>query len=175
MDKTKENLHRKDCIRTLSGIYLNVFKPTIDMIDINDIANGLSKECRWGNQIEELYTVAQHSVLVSMLVNPEHKLAALMHDASEGLGLHDIPSPIKYHIKQYKKIETNLMYLIAEKYGFTYPLEQEIKEADKTMLEWEWNYVHLKKQLPNTTETVRVWTHQESKELFLKEFYNLTK
>jgi len=74
------------------------------------IACGLANAPRWGGQLTTFLPVAQHCVLVDDAVDAwygtpvdapdaRHKrdirLRALIHDAPEGLGLHDLPSPIK--------------------------------------------------------------------------------
>ena len=47
----KENLYTKDCIRTFTGIYMNVFNPTSEMICIEDIAHSLSLQCRFAGHL----------------------------------------------------------------------------------------------------------------------------
>ncbi len=133
----KENLFAGDCIRTFSGIYVNVFEPTIDMINIQDIAHALSNQCRFGGHLPNFYSVAEHSALCSKVVRAENRIAAILHDASEAYLL-DIPSPIKKKITNYLEIEHKLMLLIAEKYGFKYPLCDDVKQADALMLSVEW-------------------------------------
>ena len=51
--------------------YLDV---RIEDIDIQDIATGLANECRFNGQIDNFYSVAQHSVYASYLVAPEFAL-----------------------------------------------------------------------------------------------------
>lgn len=132
-----ENLYKKDHIRTFSGIYMNVFEPTLDMINIIDIAHALSKQCRFGGNLPMFYSVAQHSIsCCNMIQEDKHKLQALLHDASEAY-LIDIPSPIKKRLKEYLIIEERLMLLIAQKFGFEYPLSPEVKKVDKIALEME--------------------------------------
>lgn len=133
-----ENLYAIDCIRTYTGIYMNVFEPTPEMISIEDIAHSLSMQCRFGGHLPFFYSVAQHSLVVSKYVSKENKLAALLHDASEAY-LMDIPRPIKMRLPDYKDIEDNLMKKIAEKFGFEYPLCDEIKKADDAVLQLEWD------------------------------------
>lgn len=111
-----ENLYTPDCIRTFTGIYMNVFEPTPEMICIEDIAHSLSMQCRFGGHLPEFYSVAEHSWHCSLMVANEHKLAALLHDASEAYLL-DIPRPIKHRLNNYKKIEDNLMNIIAKNLG----------------------------------------------------------
>lgn len=138
-----ENLYTTDCIRTHSGLYMNVFEPTIEMICIEDIAHALSMQCRFGGHLPEFYSVAQHSWHCSQLVSNENAMAALLHDASEAYLL-DIPKPIKKRLSDYKEIEHNLMLLIAKKFNFNYPLDKEIKEVDELMLQIEWDNLMLK-------------------------------
>ena len=165
-----ENLYTPNCIRTFTGLYMNVFEPTAEMICIEDIAHALSHQCRFSGHLPEFYSVAQHSHLVCCLVSMEFKLEGLLHDASEAY-LMDIPTPIKAQLPQYKQIENNLMQVIAKKFGFNYPLSKEVKEADKQMLEHEWHYAMLKKKsiLP-----FKCWSSQEAKSVFLESFNSLT-
>jgi 5'-deoxynucleotidase YfbR-like HD superfamily hydrolase len=124
-------------IRTFSGKYLDVFDPNPDDIVIEDIAHALSNQCRFGGHIKRFYSVAQHSVFCSDLASPKMRLQALMHDASEAF-LVDIPSPIKAELCNYKEIEHNLMLVISKKFGFDFPMDDEVKEIDKYALETEW-------------------------------------
>jgi len=133
-----ENLFTKDCIRTFTGLYMNVFEPTPEMINIRDIAHALSMECRFSGHLPNFYSVAEHSVMVSRIAPKELKLQALLHDASEAY-LRDIPRPIKPKLTNYKAIEDKLMRIIAGKFGFDYPLSSEVHMADAEMLQWEWD------------------------------------
>ncbi len=164
----KENLFTPNSIRTVSGIYMNIFEPTIDMINIEDIAHSLSMQCRFAGHLPTFYSVAQHSCLTSDLVTPTHKLAALLHDASEAYLL-DIPSPIKAHLTNYKTLEDNLMNLIAEKFDFAYPLNSLIKDADKEMLHYEWDNIMLQENQEIC------WSQEKSKLVFLEYFNKLIK
>lgn len=130
------NLHAGDCIRTYSGLYMDVFNPTPEMIAIEDIAHALSNLCRFGGHTPYFYSVAQHSVICSKRVHPEFQLQALLHDASEAYLL-DVPRPIKRKLTNYKQIEDSLMKVIAEKFGFQYPFDEVIKTVDNDVLEFE--------------------------------------
>lgn len=70
-------------IATSTGKHIDFVNITPDQICIEDIARGLSNECRFAGQLESFYSVAQHSVYVSQIVLPEYALEALLHDAAE--------------------------------------------------------------------------------------------
>ena len=162
-------LYAGSSIRTHSGIYLDVFRPTTEMINIEDIAHGLSFQPRFGGHLSQFYSVAQHSWFCYQLASPEHKLAALLHDASEGLGLCDLPKPIKNQIPQYAEIEDNLMRVVAEKFGFEYPLAPEIKEIDQIALVTEWDCL-----VKGSISVLVSMTPAEAKQKFLDAFYEVT-
>ena len=164
----QENLYTSDCIRTVSGIYINVFDPTPEMICIEDIAHALSFQCRFGGHLPEFYSVAQHSANCCALVEPEHKLAALLHDASEAYLL-DIPRPIKNRLGNYKLIENELMCVIADKYGFQWPLHEKVKEVDKRMLQIEWDCLMLR-----TENKLDIMSPERARNYFMNLFKILT-
>jgi len=164
-----ENLFTPNCIRTNSGIYFNVFEPTLEMICIEDIAHSLSNQCRFGGHLPEFYSVAQHCLMCSSLVKPEYKLQALLHDASEAYIL-DIPTPIKNRLDNYKVIEDRLMILISKKFGFKYPLEPDVKEVDEFMLRFEWNHLMMQKPL---TKKLTGLPPKYAKSFFLEAFNEL--
>jgi hypothetical protein len=166
----KENLFEKDCIRTFTGIHMNAFEPTPEMIDIVDIAHGLSNQCRFAGHTKEFYSVAQHSIHVAELAPDNWKLQALLHDASEAY-LCDIPRPIKKRLPDYLKIEENLMRVIGEKFGFDWPMHKSVKNSDQTMLIREWDYF----VIGNLSDNWQPMNSIEAKAKFLEWFYLITK
>lgn len=165
-----ENLYTPNCIRTYSGIYMNVFEPTAEMICIEDIAHALSHLCRFGGHTPQFYSVAQHSYICAHFVSDKGRLQALMHDASEAYLL-DIPSPIKKALPGYKIMEDKLMQLISRKYKFSYPLTPEVKKADQCMLEVEWNKLVINK---DKADQLECWAPDFAKNKFLEMFRHLT-
>ncbi len=84
---------------TYSGQKLDLDAPTVETIQLEDIAAALSKVCRFGAQAREFYSVAQHAVLVHDLVTGEFgradlALATLHHDSHEAYTC-DVPKPLK--------------------------------------------------------------------------------
>jgi hypothetical protein len=166
--KTEYGLYNETpVIRTVSGVWFNAFKPTIDMVNIEDIAHALSFQCRFGGHLPRFFSVAQHSIFTSLIVPEEHKLAALMHDASEAYLL-DIPRPVKNKLSNYKDIEDGLMTVIAFKYGFQWPLHEDVKKADEIMLQKEWNEIMLGKPTD-----IEFFSPDHAKKMFIHEFNKL--
>lgn len=119
-----------------SGLHFDPENPTPDMIDIEDIALGLSRESRYAGQTSEFYSVAQHSVLCSLIVVPHFKLWALLHDAAEAY-VKDLPFPVKRLCPEYRELENRVMAVICEKFYLDDLEPSAVKEADLIMLATE--------------------------------------
>lgn len=90
---------------------------------ITDVANGLASTARYAGQLDGVYNVAQHSVLVCTLLeemypgNRAMHYAGLMHDATESL-MGDATSPMKRLMPDYQRIEAELHGHMAKWFGF---------------------------------------------------------
>lgn len=115
---------------------LMLTEPTPDMVRFADIARGLSREGRYTNQTELMWTVAEHSMLMARNLPFHLKKFALLHDAPEAY-LRDIPSPFKKMLSDYKIIEQRVWCVVAERFGIPEELPPEIKEADLRALATE--------------------------------------
>jgi uncharacterized protein len=169
-----ENLYTPKSIRTYSGKYVNVFDPNPEDILIEDIAHSLSNQCRFTGHVPHFYSVAQHSLIVAKMATDEYKLAALLHDASEAY-LVDLPSPIKREIPEFKQIEERLLKVIAEKFGFEYPLPDEVHRLDKLVLEREWEWVINPQPVERYVgkSGFEIYPMYDAKEMFLRVFFDL--
>jgi hypothetical protein len=84
-------------IETVSGVDFDYENPEVWL---GDVAHGLAHECRFGRHTSWFYSVAEHSILVSAMVEEllpgdrELALAALWHDAHEAY-MGDVPTPLK--------------------------------------------------------------------------------
>lgn len=134
---------------TRTGRFLDVLHPDPDQIDIEDIAAGLGYQPRFTGQMSEFYSLAAHSILVSLLVPPELALQGLLHDAAEAY-VNDIPRPVKPLLRDYKPIEDAISQAIMFRYGLSFPLAKEVKDADAVAV-----CVEQFLFLPNT----RYWPH----------------
>jgi len=121
-----------DWIQTFSGNKFYPLDPREEEISLVDIAWSLSMQGRFSGHTSRFYSIAQHSVLVSYLCDPEYALQGLLHDASEAY-LVDIPTPVKRDPKMaaYREFETNLMGMVYRKEGLSTVEHPSVKRADK--------------------------------------------
>jgi hypothetical protein len=116
-------------ISLLNGGFFDYEAPERSRYSIEDIARGLSHTARFSGQTNRVYTVAQHSVLVSKLVPPEHALEGLLHDGTEAF-LCDVPSPLKRMLPGYVELEKRAEADMCKRFGMKFPFHPSIKEAD---------------------------------------------
>lgn len=116
-------------ISLLNGGYFNYAAPEESKYDITDIARGLSHTARFSGQTVRPYYVAQHCYLVSKMVEPEHALAALLHDGAESF-MADVPSPLKRMLPGYIELEHRAEADMCKRFGVQFPFHPSIKEAD---------------------------------------------
>lgn len=139
---------RKEWIQTFTGAEFFPLAPEANKIRLADIAHALSLVCRFTGHVRSFYSVAEHSVRVSMLAEkyaerntPGDSARVLMvakwgliHDASEAY-LADIASPIKSQpvFALYREAEKRLQTLIAVACDLPAEEPPEVKEADRIM------------------------------------------
>jgi 5'-deoxynucleotidase YfbR-like HD superfamily hydrolase len=120
-------------IQVHSGRVIDLLRPRPEDILLTDIAHALSNLCRFGGH-SDFYSVAQHSILVSMIVPRPYAMWGLMHDASEAY-LGDIPKPLKLYLNGgYADLEKIYMKAICERFCLPYEEPAEVKRADNILL-----------------------------------------
>lgn len=124
---------RGDWMQTISGRRFYPTNPRSDEVNEHDIGHALSMLCRYAGHVVSFYSVAEHSVLMSQAVVPEHALAALLHDATEAY-LVDVPRPVKRSLPDYVQMEELVWGAIAIHFGLELELPAEVKEADTRIL-----------------------------------------
>lgn len=85
--------------------------------DIDAIAVGLGRQVRWAGSTIETYTVLPHSFVVSQIVDPRYRVAALLHDAHESI-VGDTPSNWKTDAQ--RELEAHLDALIFAEFDVVY-------------------------------------------------------
>ena len=123
-------------ILTHSGKHFDFANPQPDQIDLLDIAQGLANECRYAGQSRVFYSVAQHCVIASHIVSPDHAIEALLHDAAEAY-CKDIPKPLKRLLPDYQAVEARVDAAIREKFRLPATQSGQVKRADLILLATE--------------------------------------
>lgn len=133
-------MQTKTSITTLSGRWFDILHPDSYNYNIEEIAEALSRLCRYTGHTNGFYSVAEHSVLVSHAVPEKYALIGLLHDASEAF-VGDVSSPLKALLPGYRDIENNIQQAIANHFFLSYPFPEEIHDADKRVYWLERKYV----------------------------------
>lgn len=105
--------------------------------NILQIAKSLSRQCRYNGHGSKFYSVAEHSLLLSMCVPRDLRVAALLHDAGEAI-TGDITCPMQAFLGTEAKAKLrSIGGLIAkascEYYGHLAP-EETVKKLDRQIL-----------------------------------------
>lgn len=167
-----------DWMQTSSGSVFWPLDPHADEVHIEDIAAALSMLCRYGGHCHTFYSVAEHCVLLSRAAPKHLKFEVLMHDASEAY-LQDVIRPIKSSLTNYRAIEFALEKVIAEKFGLTWPMPDEVKRLDNAILAderdqamrtppREWGLTE-----PALGVNLEFWTPSRAEQEFTRAFYEL--
>ena len=190
-------------IQTWTGQAVDLLAPDPRTILIEDIAHALSLITRYTGHTDELYSVAQHSVLVSQQVGPPWELEGLMHDASEAY-LNDVSAPAKLAMRElmhkavtaivghhawpgydqparspYDELEIRMGVAVAQRFGLQREMPPSVKQADMRMLITEKAMLGKEpkpwdlKGEPYPIDIVP-WTAGVSERVFLRQFEKLT-
>jgi len=123
-------------IQTYTGRKFYPADPRPEDIVMADIVQGLSNCCRFAGQLDDFYSVAQHSVLVSNVVQNLGGTVAeirygLLHDASEAY-IGDVTWPLKHceEMAGYREIEAKVEAVIAQALRLVPTMPEIVKHAD---------------------------------------------
>lgn len=130
-------------ILTYTGRQFYPLAPEVQDIVIDDIAHALSNLCRYNGHCRTFYSIAEHSLRVSLAVPTDDALWGLLHDASEAY-LGDFVSPLKYHTecgRAYQRHEANLMATICARFGLAPTVPASVLRADHEQLQEEMHWL----------------------------------
>lgn len=130
-------------IQVYSGGGVDILNPRPRDFRILDIAESLSKVSRFNGHTRHHVSVAQHSILVSYLLDGTGlEMEGLMHDAPEAI-TGDISSPMKKAIREMiyratgekdidpiKMITVPIDIAMSKQFNLVYPRPQAVKDAD---------------------------------------------
>jgi len=134
---------------TFSGNPYYPLNPVPQEVSVVDIAASTAKICRYGGHALIHYSVAQHSLLVALILaewgyGPHEQIAGLMHDAAEAY-VGDMISQLKSlpSMEGYRDLEKrNLGVILEATVGAAGPeLPQAVHEADRAALFMEYPVV----------------------------------
>lgn len=125
--------HRGDWMQTFTGRKFYPMAPAPEDVDILDIAHSLSMQCRYNGHVSRFYSVAEHCVLMSEVIEPEFALWALLHDATEAY-VGDMVRPLKLNMPEYRAAEDRVEVAIAERFGLQMPMPPRVKQIDTAIL-----------------------------------------
>lgn len=177
-------------MQTYTGFRFELQHPDPRKIWISDIAESLSKLCRFNGHCLGFYSVAEHSVIVSRHVPPEHALWGLLHDAHEAY-IGDIIKPLKDMLwprttlrrEWFSTLEARYHTAIALRYGLTTDSPpSEVRNVDLRLLSDERDQVMFPMaassvEWGNIGEPLGVQiaclSHEDAKAAFMERFLEL--
>lgn len=103
-------------MHTVSGLSMVLSDPSSTSIDLWDIAVALGNICRFNGHVDTPYSVLSHSLVAYDMAPLEHKMEALLHDASEAY-TGDIILPMKELFPEISEFEHRIGGMIFNKYA----------------------------------------------------------
>ena len=133
-NRPPDTTRKGNWMQTVSGRMFWPIDPRADEVALEDIAHSLAMQGRFAGHARRFYSIAEHSVYVSrMVTNKADRLHALLHDASEAYVI-DVPRPLKPFLANYREIEDNVWFAIADHFGINREMPASIKLADNSVL-----------------------------------------
>jgi len=101
---------------------INLFKPELEEISIEDISRGLAFKGHFGGHTPHYFSIAEHCLLVCEFFTDEddeineNALEGLMHHAAKAY-IGDLLSPVKEYLPEFKIVEKKILDKIIKKYN----------------------------------------------------------
>lgn len=178
----------KSCIETFMGEIFNPLRPKQELIHLVDVAHALSNQCRFSGHSQWHYSVAQHSYLVSKLLErwdaePLIQMHGLFHDGSETY-LVDLATPLKKHRffgRSYRAVEGPLQRAVCRRFGLRTSMPSIVGAADAVLLATEVRdlmhkdrpYWKKLAEKPDPKIKIEKWSQDKAKRRFLQRYVEL--
>lgn len=173
-------------IESIAEVWMQVYSgkrfypldPRVEDVDIEDIAHALSLLCRFGGHVDRFYSVAEHCVLLSKWVDPEHAFHALLHDATEAYVV-DLPRPIKRNLPDYVNLEDRVWNAITTKFNLSSYIPDQVKDGDNRILIDEHHTLMSRSErwtvdsLEPLNVPIEGWNPELAEAMYLKRFIEL--
>lgn len=128
-----ENWHKpqRGWMGTITGRDFYPLDPNAADVELVDVAHGLAFTCRYGGHTKRYYSVAEHCVLVSEVVECDARkagmppdfvkalaLEALLHDSAEAY-IGDMVRPLKHQpqMAEFRRAEERIEECVRERFG----------------------------------------------------------
>jgi uncharacterized protein len=143
---------------------LNFF---IKHIHLEDIAHGLSNNCRWNGHTQKFWSVAQHCCMMHDMAHDGERLTGLFHDAEEAYW-GDMIKPLKNIINEKCPEITermrHLRKLIFDKFSIP-DIGEATRINDFTCLEYEFENII-------NHSSAKYWSPARAKKEWLTRYYS---
>lgn len=147
VDKNKQ-MPVDTLIPTFTGKVFNLAMPSSSDISIRDIAHSLSMQCRFGGHCQRFYSVAEHSVILSRLVDKKYSLCALLHESSHAY-INDVAISLQCLLPGYKELANRIWAMVAKRFHLQSAIPEIIRNFDLKLRASEIEYLIL--------PTARTW------------------
>lgn len=176
---------RTPTIQLCSGKFINLLEPDPSLIQIDDIAASLSRLCRFTGHLKDdlFYSVAEHSVRGSYLVEHGYELEFLLHDGHEYI-TGDMNSPLKQLCPDFQIHANRIQAAICARFDLPENMSIPVHVTDYRMLATEkrdllrvttadvneWAFLQ---DFPPYSERIDPWAPSVARRAFINRYYEL--
>lgn len=124
---------------TFSGKRFRILDPREEDMCIEDVAHHLAYQCRYNGATEPFFSIAEHCVMGSYIIDPKYGYDFLMHDCAEAW-CGDMIRPMKHETDLqpiFTAIEDAIFAVAAVKFDVSDPVPLAVKELDVAMFKIE--------------------------------------
>lgn len=119
-----------------SGKTWNVLHPADRVrspIHLSDLSHSLARQCRYTGHTDRHYSVAEHCVRCSEIVDPDLAWVALLHDAAEAY-TGDLSAPLKALLPDFRALERRVERALFRRFGMPWQIPLAVRRADKVLM-----------------------------------------